>query len=137
MAVGNGKLSKAASANGGALSGGLRTLLNGGRDYEKAAQEAVEALKKEFPIVAEILGGLPATADSPAVAPGTVTIYVHEGRARFTINVKSYSQTLFGDVEDLVNIWGSINCALLTGAVSSKRFTERPSTSGNEADIPH
>ena len=137
MGKDNGKLSKAASANGGALSGGLRTLLNGGKDYEKAAQQAVEALKEEFPIVAEILGGLPKTADAEAVAPGTITIYVHEGRARFTINVKSCSQTIFGELEDIVNVWGSINCALLTGAVSSKRFTERNATSGNEADIPH
>jgi len=137
MAHANGKLQKAAAANGGVVSGGLRSLLNGGKDYEKAAQQAVEALKEEFPIVAEILGGIPKSADAEAVAPGTITIYVHEGRARFTINVKSYSQTLFGEVEDVVNIWGSINCALLTGAVSSKRYTERPATGGNEADIPH
>lgn len=137
MAHANGKLAKAAAANGGVVSGGLRALLNGGRDYEKAAQEAVAAIKEEFPIVAEILGGLPKTADAEAVAPGTITIYIHEGRARFTINVKSSSQTIFGELEDIVNVWGSINCALLTGSVSSKRYTERTTTSGNEADIPH
>jgi len=137
MGKDNGKLAKAAEANGGVLSGGLRGLLNGGVDYAKEAQKIVEALKKEYPLVAEILGGLPATADYEAVAPGTITIYIHEGRVRFTANVKSNSQTLFGEVGDVVNIWASINLALLTGQVSSKRFTERTSTSGNEADIPH
>jgi len=137
MSASNGKLSKAADSNGGTISGGLRGLLKGGKDYEKEAQKIVQALKEEFPFVAEILGGLPADATNEAVAPGTITIYIHEGRARFTCNVKSSSQTIFGEVGDIVNIWASIDLALLTGQVSSKRFTERPSTSGNEADIPH
>jgi len=137
MAVQNGKLLKAAEANGGTLSGGLRGLLKGGKNYEQEAQKIVEELKKTYPFVAEILGGLPATPTDEAVAPGTITIYIHEGRARFTCNVKSSSQTIFGEVGDIVNIWASIDLALLTGQVSSKRFTERTSTSANEADIPH
>jgi len=137
MGKDNGKLSKAAEANGGTLSGGLRGLLSGGTDHAKEAQKIVQVLREAYPLVAEILGGLPATSEFEAVAPGTITIYIHESRVRFTANVKSNSQTLFGEVGDVVNIWASINLALLTGQVSSKRFTERTATSGNEADIPH
>ena len=74
MSASNGKLSKAADQNGGVISGGLRGLLKGGKDYEKEAQKIVQALKEEFPFVAEILGGLPADATNEAVAPGTITI---------------------------------------------------------------
>jgi len=137
MAVGNGKKPVHEYLKGELVAGGLRGLLKGGKNYEQEAQKIVEKLKEDYPFVAEILGGLPATQTDEAVAPGTITIYIHEGRARFTCNVKSSSQTIFGEVGDIVNIWASIDLALLTGQVSSKRFTERVSASGNEADIPH
>lgn len=104
---------------------GLRNLLNGAKDDEKSAKKVVKPLEKEFPLVAEILGGSPATEKEAAISPGTITIFIHGGKARFSANVKSAEITLIGDVADIVNLWGSINSAILVGDVSSKRYTER------------
>jgi len=104
---------------------GLRSLINGGKDHDSEAQKLVKCLAKDFPLVAEILGGLPEKGEEGKVSPSAVTIFIHEGKARFSCNVKSAEKTLIGEIGDLVNLWGSINSALLTGQVSSKRYTER------------
>lgn len=108
---------------------GLRDLLNKGRDNDAEAQKIVKPLAKEFPLVAELLGGMPEKGDQAAISPGTVTFFVHDGKMRFSANVKSAEKTFIGDVADILNPWGSINTALLTGDVSSKRYTERPNSS--------
>lgn len=111
---------------------GLRDLLNGGKDYEAEAQKIAKPLAKEYPLVAEILGGLPEKDGKPAVSAGTVTIFIHEGKARFSVNVKSAERTFIGDLPDLLNPWGCINSALLTGGVSSKRYTGRQTSLSEE-----
>jgi len=104
---------------------GLRDLINGGKDNDLEAQKVAKVLAKDYPLVAEILGGLSEKGDSPKVSPSAITIFIHEGKARFSTNVKSAERTLIGEIEDLENPWGSINTALLTGGVSSKRYTAR------------
>jgi len=104
---------------------GLRDLLQKENRNGSHARKAVEALQKEYPLVAELLGGLEAKDGQPEVSPGTITIFVHEGKARFSINVKSAEKTFIGDLADVVNPWGSINSALMMGDVSSKRYTDR------------
>lgn len=104
---------------------GLRDLINGGKDHDAESQKIVKCIAKEYPLVAEILGGLPEKGDEKKVSPSAITIFIHEGKARFSTNVKSAEQTFIGDLVDLENPWGSINTALLTGGVSSKRYTAR------------
>jgi hypothetical protein len=113
---------------------GMRSLLKNGKDYDEEARKIVKPLEKEFPLVAELLGGLPETKTDPAVSPGTVTIFIHEGKARFSINVKSASRTFIGDLADILNPWGAINTALLMGDVSSKRYTGQPASLAKEGD---
>lgn len=113
---------------------GLRDLINGGKDHEAEAAKIAKPLAKEFPLVAEILGGLPEKGDQKAVSPGTITIFIHEGKARFSCNVKSAEKTFLGDLPDLLNPWGCINSALLLGDVSSKRYTDRKASLNKEQE---
>lgn len=106
---------------------GLRDLLNKGKDHDAEAYKICEVLRQEFPLVAEILGGMPAEGTQPAVSPGTITFFVREGRVRFSANVKSQEKTFIGEIADALNPWGCVNTALLTGDVSSKRYTDRMS----------
>lgn len=104
---------------------GLRDLLNGGKDHAGEALKIAKPLSKDYPIVAEILGGIPEKGDQRAVSGGTITFFIHEGKARFSVNVKGEEKTFLGEVADILNPWGSINSAMLVGDVSSKRYTER------------
>lgn len=106
---------------------GLRDFLNGEKDNGEEARKLVKGLVKEFPLVAEVLGGLPEKGGQAEVSPSAITIFIHGGRIRFSTNVKSAGKTILGEVNDVLNPWGSINSALLTGEVSSKRYTERES----------
>lgn len=103
---------------------GLRDLLNGGKDHGEANRKIAAALKKEFPLVAEILGGLPENGKSPAIPGSAITIYIREGKACFSTNVKAASVTLYGGIADILNPWGCINSVILLGEVSSKGYTE-------------
>lgn len=107
---------------------GLRDLVKDTKDNGEKARKAVKTIAKDFPHVAEILGGLAAKDDQPEISPSAITIWITDGKARFSTNVKSASKTLLGEVADLANPWASINCILGTGEVSSKRYTE-PKTS--------
>jgi len=104
---------------------GLRDLINGGKDHAAEALKAAKPLQKEYPIVAEILGGMPEKGDQPAVSSGTITFFVSDGRIRFSANVKSAEKTFIGDISDILNPWGSINSVMLVGDVSSKRYTDQ------------
>lgn len=111
---------------------GLRDLLNGGKDHEAEAQKIAKPLAKEYPFVAEILGGIPEKGDQKAVSGGTITFFIHEGKARFSANVKGAEKTFLGEIADILNPWGSINSAMLVGDVSSKRYTDRKATLAGE-----
>jgi len=114
---------------------GLKDLLQKEKDDGKIARKAVEKLKKDFPWVAEILGGSPANGDDVEVSPGTITIFFHDGKIRFSANVKSAQKTFIGDIGDVLNPWGSINSAFGVGDVSSKRYTERGYTSKDQTGL--
>lgn len=113
----------------------LRKLLKGGKDYEEEARKITKPLEKEFPLVAQILGGMPATKTDDAVSPGTITIFIYEGKARFSANVKSQEKTFIGDLEDITNPWGSINTAFLLGGISAKRYADRVSSLPKPGDM--
>jgi len=130
-------LKKNAEANGGLISGGLRGLVTGGKDHGKINQKAVEALREECPLVAEILGGIPASGEQEAFEASPITFFVNDGRLRFSANVKSSLIRFVGDVADPNLPWHSINTALLTGEVSSKRYTEPESTTKKTEEPPH
>lgn len=109
--------------------GSMRDLLTRKKDPSIEAQKIVACLREDYPYVADLLGGMPEKGDQKAVSPGTITLFVHEGKARFSANVKSEELTFIGDVADIANPLGSINTALAMGDVSSKRYTDRSSTS--------
>ena len=112
----------------------IRNLLKKGTDYEEANLEAVKALRKEFPEVADALAGVPKKGTADAIPSGTITFWVHEGKAKFTYNVKATSQSFIGVVADIANPWGSVNSALLTGEVSSKRYSGQTTIEKMEAE---
>jgi len=130
-------LRKNAAINGGTISGGLRGLVTGGKDVCKQNQKAVEVLREECPLVAEILAGIPADGEQPAFEGSPITFFINDGRLRFSANVKSSLIKFVGDVADPLLPWHSINTALLTGDVSSKRYTEQPYTRTETMEPPH
>jgi hypothetical protein len=105
----------------------LRELLSKGKDYDEKAREVTKKLEKAYPFVAQILGGCKATATAEAIAPGTITFWIHEGKPKFTANIKSAGESFIGEVIDIENPWESVNTAMLLGHVSSKRHSERNS----------
>ena len=112
--------------------GSMRDLLTRKKDPSIEAQKIVACLREDYPYVADLLGGMPEKGDQKAVSPGTITLFVHEGKARFSANVKSEELTFIGDVADIANPLGSINTALAMGDVSSKRYTDRTSTTADQ-----
>ena len=104
---------------------GLRDLIKKETNRNAEARELAKPLEKDFPFVAELLGGIAAKGQSPEVPPSTITFFFHEGKIRFSTNVKGLGKTLIGDVADVTNPWGSINTALAMGECSQKDYTER------------
>lgn len=113
---------------------GLRSLVTEETKNGAAARKIVEKLKDDYPWVAEILGGLEADGSQAEILPGTITIFIHEGKARFSVNVKSVEKTFIGEIGDVLNPWASINCALAMGDVSSKRYSARPASMTKEQE---
>lgn len=105
--------------------GNLRSLLGGKDGGVRSSRKLVEPLRDEYPLVAEILGGLEASGKEPEVPGGTITFSIREGKIRFTANVKSAKKTFYGDVADIANPWGSVNSAFLTNQVAEREYTER------------
>lgn len=103
---------------------GLRDILKAEKDNGCEARKAVKIIAKEFPHVAEILGGIQGKEGETEVSPSAITIWIQDGQARFSTNVKSMSRTIIGDVADLAKPWESINYAIGDGKVSSKRYSE-------------
>lgn len=116
---------------------GLRNLVSKETKHDEEARKAVKVLQKDFPWVAEILGGCPAQGDDPAISPGTITIFFHDGRFRFSANVKSQEKTFIGDVADILNLWGSVNFAFADSNVSSKRYSVPTSSTESKGNIPY
>lgn len=102
---------------------GLRDFLKGEKDYDAEALKAAKVLQDKTPIVAEILGGAPATKTAEPIAPGTITIYFREGKWRFTANVKSASKSFIGDLTDILNPWVSIELAMSEGECRQRDYT--------------
>jgi len=115
----------------------LRSLFVGERSSNSANRKAVNGLASIHPFIAEILGGVEASGDQKEILPGSITIFVREGKVRFSANVKSADTTIIGEVSDPINVWDSITYALSSGEVSSKRYSERVSSSTEKQDPPY
>jgi len=100
-------------------------MLGGSSDSVGSARKLVAELSNNCPLVADLLSGLPASNSGPEVPGGTITFSIREGKIRFSANVKGAEKTFFGDIEDILKPWESIESAFMVGAVSSKRYTER------------
>lgn len=116
------KVSNVAGKNGKTI-GSLRYLCTGGQDEAEKAFKAADCFREEFPIVAELLGGIPATATEPAISAGAITFYIRGGRLQWSANCKSQEKTFYGEVADSLNPWASINTGVLLGEVSTKTYT--------------
>ena len=125
MARSNGSTADQSRQGAPAARGSLRALLVKDGDNDEATQKAVAALTAEYPIVAEILGGRPASGTQAAVQPGSITLYVRNGRLCWSAVVKSEKMKFYGEVADVVNPYGSINSAMLLGECSMLPYTER------------
>jgi len=101
----------------------LRDLVKKEATNGKANREAVKALRKDFPTVAELLGGLEAKGDLPEVASGTITFYVHDGKVRATANVKDLFVSFVVDIPDLLEPWKCLEFALKSGECRQKEYT--------------
>jgi len=113
----------------------MRNLLFREKDLSAEARKVAAPLQENYPYVFELLGGLEKTATEDEVSPGTITVFIHEGKARFSANVKSLKTTLIGDVEDIVNLWGAINTALAMGEVKSKAMREQGFTPKDQTGL--
>jgi len=120
---------------GGGDSFNLRTLFVGGSAGHKLDRKAVARLGGEYPLIATILGGSEATSDTPEVEPASITFFVREGKIRFSANVKSADTTIIGEVSDALSPWESIEYALRAGQVSSKRYSDRKTTSPDQEKL--
>lgn len=116
---------------------GLRNLVSKESKHDEEARKAAKPLAKDYPWVAEILGGVEGKGDEQSIAPGTITIFFHDGRFRFSANVKSQEKTFIGDVADVVNLWQSINFAFADSNVSSKRYSVKENSSESNGKIPY
>lgn len=105
----------------------LREMVKKENGNGKKNREAVKALRKDFPLVAELLGGSEAKGDLPEVSAGTITFFIHEGKARITGNVKDLMTSFICDIPDLLNPWQCIEYALKSGECSQKDYTGRNS----------
>lgn len=104
--------------------GGLRGLVFTGANGDEQAYKAAATLRKDFPTVAELLGGCPSEGELPAISPGAIVIHFHDGKWRFSCNVKSASLTFRGDIGDITNPWQSIELAFKTENVGKKAYTD-------------
>jgi len=117
--------------------GSIRSLFRQEKDTVAAARKVVEKLRDDFPYIYELLGGSPAEGTLPAVEPGMIVIFVRDGELRFSANVNSILLKFYGQVQDVVNPWGSINTALAMGEVTTKAIPEPASTIPPGTTLPH
>jgi hypothetical protein len=103
----------------------LRDLVTKESPNGKASRKIADQLREKYPLIAEILGGVEKNGDQPEISAGTITVFLREGKARFSANVKSAEATFIGEIEDISNPWGSIEVALQTGQVNQKKYTEQ------------
>jgi len=122
------KKKKVKDEGDGTTTASVTSLFYGAKDQVTLARDLVSPIRDQWPLIAQLLGGLPATNEREEVLGGTITIYIRDGQVKFVANVKSAFTTINGSVKDLKQPFDSIECALLTGEVSSKRYTERESS---------
>lgn len=125
MVLNNGKQGVSKHEGLQPLQHGVASLLFGGADPAAQCRDAVKPWADCWPAIAILLGGMPETKDQPAFDGGTVTFFVRDGKIRFSVNVKALDKTFIGEVADPLKPFDSVELAMTTGMVSSKRYSER------------
>lgn len=100
-------------------------LCKGTADEQASRDAAVAKLRKEFPLVAEILAGIPKTRDSDAIPPGTVTFYLDSGKCCAIVKPKDGDYLGFLAVDEIENPWQCVNDAINGGSVAWKKRDKR------------
>jgi len=131
-----------AEDRGGALvlkapGGSLRGLYNQAVDNTAANRKVLAMLETDMPHLVDLLAGMPAEGDLPAMPGSAITIFVRDGQLKWSANVKAIHKTFFGGVEDPLNLLGCINCALAMGECSQKDYTDQKPSGGTIAEVPH
>jgi len=115
--------------------GSFRDIVAGGKNEYGQREKGTKALKKETPLVSEVLTGSPAEGTSPEVSAGTIAFFMDGAQMKFSVFVKTPETKFFGVVQDILNPWASVNAALLLGDVSRKRHSEHVNGSPTHEDI--
>lgn len=102
-----------------------RDLFKGDGDEQASRSAAVSAITKDFPLVAEVLAGIPKTAKDEAVPPGTITFYLDSGKPCAIIKPKDGDYLGFVPIENLFAPWASVETAIAGGLVAWKKRDKR------------
>lgn len=137
MAISSERQQRIAAKQGGLLKGGLRSILNGGKNVIAQNRLALEEIAHECPTVVDILAGAEAEGDSPELSASSITFFIQDGRLRFSARVKSALIKIVGDVKDVKMPWHSIEAAILTGECGQFEYTEYKATVKETAEPPH
>jgi hypothetical protein len=102
-----------------------RDLFKGDGDEQASRTVAVAAIAKDFPLVSEVLAGIPKNGKEEAVPPGTITFYLDSGKCCAIIKPKDGDYLGFVPIENLNAPWDSLESAISGGLVSWKRRDKR------------
>jgi hypothetical protein len=81
---------------------------------------APEGLREEYPELADVLCGVAAADGEAAIPAATVTLYVKDGRLRFSVGGKDADVCFFGEVADASKGLLGVEEALSRGALGVK-----------------
>lgn len=108
----------------------FRDMVKGNASAAADRLKGVEKLQDEFPLVSEALAGAVGQNGQKDEEGCTISFWMDGPRMKFKIYVKFTFTSFFGEVADILNPWGSVNSALLTGDVSQKRDSGKGNTNG-------
>lgn len=100
-------------------------LFKGNGDEQLSRDQAVAKLVKPYPLVAELLAGIPKNGKDDAIPPATLTFYLDSGKFCAIVKPKDGDYLGFVTINDPEDPWGSVNSAIDGGDVSWKKRDKR------------
>jgi hypothetical protein len=82
--------------------------------------DGVDEFRGEFPNLADLLTGCEASGSTAALPPFNVTLFVRDGRLRFSVSSKGFDLWAVGELERAADGFVAIEEALATGRVAWK-----------------